>query len=145
MEERIVDLPTHAVDVEMHARGLELIAGARVDGGSRTSRMIGRRLAAYARQDKRYERPYIPFTRSEAIDLLAESELVCFYCASMLALEPRKPGDKLQWTLDRTDNSRAHCKANCVVSCLGCNVAKKRRSVETFKFGKGLVVVKAPD
>ena len=46
------------------------------------------------------------------------------------------------WTLDRIDNNIGHNKDNVVISCLGCNLQKRRRGEEAFKFMKQMVITK---
>ena len=46
------------------------------------------------------------------------------------------------WTLDRIDNNIGHNKDNVVISCLACNLQKRRRGEEAFKFMKQMVITK---
>ena len=144
MGTRVVSFTQKEVDCDTHAADVAMIATA-CSRSEQTpaQRVVRRKLNSYARQDKRYERAYISFTSGDVFEMLSASGMMCFYCNCRLVFAPRMPGDKAQWTLDRVDNNLAHSKTNCVVSCLKCNVAKKRRSPETFKFGKNLLVIKA--
>ena len=46
------------------------------------------------------------------------------------------------WTLDRIDNNIGHNTDNVVISCLACNLQKRRRGEEAFKFMKQMVIKK---
>ena len=50
--------------------------------------------------------------------------------------------EKCQWTLDRVDNDICHSKNNVVVSCLACNLQKRRRESESFRFMKQMKIEK---
>ena len=49
------------------------------------------------------------------------------------------------WTLDRIDNDLSHTNNNTCISCLKCNLQKRRRSHEKFKFTKQLKIEKKDD
>ena len=46
------------------------------------------------------------------------------------------------WTLDRINNDIGHYGDNVVIGCLACNLQKRRRGDEAFKFAKQLIVKK---
>jgi hypothetical protein len=48
-----------------------------------------------------------------------------------------------QWTLDRIDNSIGHNQGNVVVSCLKCNLQRRKTNQAAFLFTKNLNVVKS--
>lgn len=107
-------------------------------------REINKKITSYKKQDidkKRYvESKNITF--DETIDLLCESELLCYYCRKQMCIFYDNVREKSQWTLDRVDNDVCHSKDNLVVSCLACNLQKRRRESEAFKFMKQMKIEK---
>ena len=107
-------------------------------------REINKKITSYKKQDidkRRYvESKFITF--NEAIDLLCDSELLCYYCRKQMCIFYDNVREKSQWTLDRVDNDICHSKDNLVVSCLSCNLQKRRRESEAFKFMKQMKIEK---
>ena len=50
--------------------------------------------------------------------------------------------EKKQWTLDRLDNDIGHYNSNVVISCLECNLKKRRMNDDDFKFIKQMKIIK---
>jgi hypothetical protein len=103
-----------------------------------------RKLSGYKRQDEKHD-IYSPshFIRLEKVsEMLKEAEEKCFYCRKQMLLEGYKSWSREQWTLDRIDNDFGHNDGNVVLSCLGCNLQRRQRSVDKFKATKQLVLVK---
>ena len=107
-------------------------------------REINKKIASYKKQDidkKRYiESKFISF--DETIELLLSCELLCYYCKKQMNIFYDNVREKSQWTLDRVDNDICHSKDNLVVSCLACNLQKRRRESEAFKFMKQMKIEK---
>lgn len=107
-------------------------------------REINNKLNSYKRQDiskKRYsESLFITF--KETIELLITSNLSCYYCCNNTNIFYDNIREKSQWTLDRIDNDVCHSKNNVVISCLACNLQKRRRESEAFKFMKQMKIKK---
>ena len=107
-------------------------------------REINKKISSYKKQDidkKRYvESKFITF--HETLDLLCNSKLLCYYCRKQMRIFYDNVREKSQWTLDRVDNDICHSKDNLVVSCLSCNLQKRRRESEAFKFMKQMKVEK---
>jgi hypothetical protein len=107
-------------------------------------REINKKITSYKKQDidkKRYvESKFITF--DETLDLLCESQLLCYYCRKQMCIFYDNVREKSQWTLDRVDNDVCHSKDNLVVSCLSCNLQKRRRESEAFKFMKQMKIEK---
>lgn len=78
----------------------------------------------------------------EAIELLVESKLKCSYCKNEMNILYPEYRCQNQWTLDRVDNDIGHHKDNCVISCLKCNLQKKRTDDDDFRFTKQLKIIK---
>lgn len=79
----------------------------------------------------------------ETLEKLVISKLKCFYCKKSLFLIYKYSREQLQWTLDRIDNSIGHSNENTVITCLKCNLQKRKRSHENFKFTKQLIINKS--
>ena len=47
-----------------------------------------------------------------------------------------------QWTLDRINNDIGHNIDNVLISCLECNLKRRRTNKDAFLFTKQLVIVK---
>lgn len=107
-------------------------------------REINKKILSYKKQDitkKRYnEADFVTF--DDTIELLCESNLLCYYCRNQMYIFYDNVREKRQWTLDRVDNDICHSKDNLVVSCLSCNLQKRRRESEAFKFMKQLKIKK---
>ena len=107
-------------------------------------REINKKITSYKKQDinkKRYvESKFITF--DETLGLLCKSQLLCYYCRKQMCIFYDNVRDKSQWTLDRVDNDVCHSKDNLVVSCLSCNLQKRRRESEAFKFMKQMKIEK---
>lgn len=56
----------------------------------------------------------------------------CLYCANDLELCEFKAHERLQFTVDRIDNSKPHLISNCVICCAYCNI--KRRNMDFLLF-----------
>lgn len=78
----------------------------------------------------------------DTIEMLFHSKLRCYYCRHRIFILYNNKYDDYQWTLDRIDNTIGHNKENCVVSCLKCNLMKKRMDKDKFKFTKQLKIEK---
>lgn len=76
------------------------------------------------------------------LELLISSRLKCYYCRENIFLLYKNVREPYQWTLDRIDNLIGHNKKNCVISCLKCNIQKKRMNDEKFKFTKQMKIIK---
>ena len=79
----------------------------------------------------------------ETLEKLVISKLKCYYCKKPLLLIYKYSREQSQWTLDRIDNSIGHTNDNTVITCLKCNLEKRKRSHEGFKFTKQLIINKS--
>ena len=77
-------------------------------------------------------------TLDDIIEKLVASKLKCYYCNKNLLLLFDKVRDMDQWTLDRLNNYDEHTKDNTLISCLKCNLQRRRKNSEKFKFTKQL-------
>jgi hypothetical protein len=105
--------------------------------------LISKKVSSYIQQDKKKERTEETFiTVEETIEKLVCSQMKCKYCNTQIKLLYKVVRDDDQWTLDRIDNDRAHTKDNVIVSCLKCNLKRRRIDKDKFEFTKKLNIVK---
>jgi hypothetical protein len=108
-----------------------------------------------------YENKY--FTIYTFIKLFIYSNGMCFYCNNgfditltdkymdckyktcMFHISPIKSNtnmhDKtrqLRWSLERINNTLGHYQNNCVLACLGCNLKRRNKNHQSFKFTQTL-------
>jgi len=105
---------------------------------------IDKKMASYKSQDLKKNR----YSESQFINLeivlnkLKESNMECFYCQEKIFLLYDIVRELKQWTLDRIDNELGHNKDNVVISCLDCNLKRRRKGQDAFLFTKQLSIVK---
>jgi 5-methylcytosine-specific restriction endonuclease McrA len=100
--------------------------------------------SSYIQQDKKKGR-YIEDQFISIEDILAqlkEHGLTCYYCKDAIFILYDVAREKKQWSVDRIDNHLGHNRGNIRISCLQCNLKKRRTDDERFRFTKQLVVVK---
>jgi hypothetical protein len=102
------------------------------------------KLSSYRQQDTKKKRfikeKFITF--NELLEKLVATKLNCYYCKKQCFLIYENKREKLQWTLDRKNNDIGHYGNNVVISCLECNLQKRRRNEEHFKFAKQMNIIK---
>ena len=106
--------------------------------------MIEKKLTSYKQQDiikNRYESDKL-IKINEILGLLKENELKCHYCKEKLYLLYEVVRESRQWTLDRINNDFGHNSDNCILSCLECNLKRRKTNSEAFLFTKQLNIVK---
>lgn len=105
---------------------------------------IHKKLVGYKQQDtlkKRYvESEFITF--HDVIGRLILSQLKCYYCKGEMCVLYDVMRETLQWSVDRIDNDKGHVLDNYHLSCLDCNLKKRRKTDETFRFTKQLQLVR---
>jgi len=115
------------------------------DDRKNVSSQIDKKLSSYKQQDilkKRYNE--LLFIKTEdTIKLLYESKLQCHYCREKTFLLYDIVREMNQWTLDRIDNDIGHNEGNLVISCLACNLKRRRTGKDAFLFTKQLNIVKS--
>lgn len=117
-----------------------------------------------------YEDTYFNLVR--VLELILKSNGMCFYCNCELSFEPSNTfmicnfersckynlinhfqtsptkyslhslGNYNKWSLERINNTLGHYQSNCVVACLKCNITRRRKNHQHFKFTKNLVIEK---
>jgi len=76
------------------------------------------------------------------INKLIECNLTCYYCFCKMRLLYKIVRDPKQWTLDRIDNDYGHNDDNIVLSCLECNLKRRRTNQHKFAFTKQLKITR---
>ena len=106
-------------------------------------REIEKKISSYKAQDinkKKYLENNI--TVEETLEKLVESKLYCYYCKCKLKIFYDIVRDSQQWTLDRIDNNLPHQNDNVIISCLKCNLQRRKIDKDKFLFTKQLKIVK---
>ena len=106
---------------------------------------IERKLNSYKHQDIEKnileESKLIGFEKT--IEKLLECEMNCHYCKKEMYVLYEHVRENSQWTLDRIDNDVGHNNDNVVISCLECNLKRRRQSKDLFFFTKNLKIVRS--
>jgi hypothetical protein len=107
-------------------------------------RQIEKKIQSYKNQDIEKNRfldsKFIDY--STVIQELLSSNLECCYCSQKMYLMYKHAREISQWTLDRIDNNIGHDRGNVVISCLSCNLKRRRTNKDAFTFTKKMQLVK---
>ena len=105
---------------------------------------IKSKLQSYKQQDiikKRIDNT--KFVRlNEVLNLLQVSNLNCYDCSENVFILYEIVRESKQWSLDRINNDIGHNKGNLVISCLECNLHRRRTNKDAFYFTKNLVITR---
>ena len=105
---------------------------------------INKKISGYKSQDKLKnlydENKFIK--KKDALQLLYDSKLICYYCKEDMRLFYDTVRDNKQWSFDRLENEEGHNVNNLVVSCLSCNLSRKTLYHERYLFTKQLGTIK---
>ena len=107
-------------------------------------RDIKAKIAGYRQQDidkNIYDSSSI-ISLEQVTEKLVASRLKCIYCKQNIKLLYKNQREPLQWTLDRKNNNLDHSNDNTVISCLKCNLERRRRNMRDFQFSKQLSIIK---
>ena len=134
-------------DLLDHTRQTEIINSLFLDQEFKEKKWINseinKKKNSYRQQDIQKERLDDTFITSEGIiEKLVASRLICHYCKQKTSIFYENVREKKQWTLDRIDNDICHSFDNVVISCLECNLKRRRTDYGKFKFTKQLVIKK---
>ena len=105
---------------------------------------IKKKLQSYIQQDKEkkmYNKEKC-FEYEDILEVLVKQKLKCSYCKCEMYILYDNYRCNTQWSLDRIDNTIGHLKENCVVSCLHCNLQKRRMDDNMFRFTKQMKIIK---
>lgn len=111
---------------------------------SKLTSHIKTKLCSYKQQDilkkKLNENEFVSF--EETIDLLKKCNLKCCYCSNEVYILYERVREMKQWSLDRINNDIGHNSDNLVISCLECNLKRRRTNKDAFMFTKNMIIVK---
>ena len=105
---------------------------------------IDKKIASYKQQDvikKRYNDTQF-ITLAEVIHKLHDCKLQCYYCTNKLFILYEMSREQKQWTLDRINNDIGHNNDNVLISCLECNLKRRKTNKDAFLFTKQLKIIK---
>jgi hypothetical protein len=105
---------------------------------------INSKIACYKQQDisKNILNELEFITFDKVIEKLNECKLCCFYCNEITQVLYKMVREKKQWSLDRINNDLGHNVCNVVISCLDCNLQRRRKSSDAFTFTKQLILTR---
>jgi hypothetical protein len=78
----------------------------------------------------------------DVLNLLTDCCLKCHYCSCEIYILYERVREMKQWSLDRINNDIGHNKGNLVVSCLECNLKRRRINKDSFMFTKNMKIIK---
>ena len=95
---------------------------------------------SYKQQDikKDYHECENFITLDNIIEKLFNYNMKCYYCNCNTLILFKNSREDLQWTLDRLNNYDEHSNENTIICCLKCNLQRRRKNSEKFKFTKQL-------
>jgi hypothetical protein len=99
---------------------------------------IKNKIKSYKSQDlkKNQYNPNQFLTEEVVIKNMINSNLRCIYCNNELLILYNKVRYKFQWTIDRIDNEEGHNNNNICISCLECNLNRRRRDYDKYLLSK---------
>jgi len=105
---------------------------------------IDKKISSYKQQDilknKYDDALFIQY--NYIVELLHTCRLHCYYCCKPMALLYENVRENMQWTVDRINNDLGHNNDNIVLSCLECNLARRKTNQNAFLFTKQLKIKK---
>lgn len=108
------------------------------------SKQIKKKISSYKSQDickKRFDSNKI-IQYEDVIQKMKEQELKCHYCKEDMYILYEFSREHKQWTLDRINNDLGHNTDNVVLSCLDCNLKKRKKREDAYLFTKNLIITK---
>lgn len=107
-------------------------------------KLISQKINSYIQQDIKKDRldHYNKVSFDYVLEKIVESKLKCHYCKSQVVINYTEIRQINQWTLDRINNYIGHNVDNVLISCLKCNLQRRRIKKDKFLFTKQLVLKK---
>lgn len=105
---------------------------------------LNKKINSYKQQDinkEKYDATSF-ITIDDIVDKLISSNLECYYCREKTIVFYTHARQPNQWTLERIDNHIGHSCSNTVIACLSCNLQRRNKNSNHFKFAKQLVIKK---
>lgn len=121
---------------------LSLLNDVMSEKHSHISKEIINKISGYKSQDKVSNHDTTLIQYDEVLEKLLESGITCIYCKKIVKISYEMVRDPRQWTLDRIDNDIGHSNFNTVISCLSCNIKRKRIDKQIFEESQNITVVK---
>lgn len=87
--------------------------------------VIGNKIEGHKREDRAQGRGECTLTVEQVKEMLEECKGCCAHCGLEVKTQGYECKASRQLSIDRVDNSKAHTRENCVVSCYGCNLRKE--------------------
>lgn len=113
-------------------------------GNSIIKSEIYKKIGSYKRQDIKKARldkdNFI--TYDYVLEQMIICKMKCYYCKDNMKVLYTDKRDNKQWTVDRVENHLGHNLGNIVISCMECNLKKRRQDSEKFKFSKQMRLIK---
>lgn len=105
---------------------------------------IRQKLGGYKAQDIKKDKynESLFMNHDKVLQLMMESENLCFYCKEKVYVLYENVREPKQWTLERIDNDVGHNDGNVVIACLGCNLRRRTMHYERYLFTKQLTISK---
>ena len=103
-------------------------------------RELNTKINSYKQQDikKDFHEVQNLITLDNVIEKLVSSKMKCYYCNCETLILFEKVRENSQWTLDRLNNYDEHTNNNTIISCLSCNLQRRRKNSDKFLFSKML-------
>ena len=118
----------------------KLLNGTEFDEKKYFIQALKTKLDSYKQQDKKkaYNEYDNFITLENIIHKLVAYNMKCYYCNNKTVILFKNLRTDYQWTLDRINNYDEHSNANTIICCLKCNLQRRRKNSEKFKFTKQL-------
>jgi hypothetical protein len=114
-------------------------------GSSIVKSEINKKIRSYKSQDIKKARldkeKFI--TYDYVLEQMIVCKMKCYYCKDNMKVLYTDKRDNKQWTVDRVENHLGHNLNNIVISCMSCNLKKRRQDSEKFKFSKQMRLIKS--
>ena len=130
---------------EEHITALnKLFLNEEFEGDKQIKQEITKKRNSYKNQDRKKNRlkDDIFISYEELLEKMVISKLKCNYCKDDMLLIYKNKRENKQWTLDRIDNKICHSSLNTVISCLSCNLQKRTRDDNKFRYTKQMRLIK---
>ncbi len=105
-------------------------------------KQIEKKINGYKHQDidKKVldESSFVKF--DHVITKMKNCEMKCFYCKKEMYIFYELVRENNQWTLDRINNDIGHVTDNVLISCLECNLKRRRTNKDKFLFTKQIKI-----
>jgi len=105
---------------------------------------LNKKISSYKQQDiiRGFYEPEKFITINSIVKNLYDCKLECYYCTQKMVILYEIVREMKQWTLDRNNNDIGHNTNNVVISCLDCNLKRRRTGKAAFLFTKQLNIIK---